>query len=155
MRANKEEKERAAREAAKDTQSSITKILNELNPERLPRYLQIDTWYRAGWINSIVAGLWPHINTLASRAVSLTNKFKIVGIPGVGHLHIDNLHLGLLPLVGVAAIRVACTDQVIHLDVDVSLAGDFEAAASLRSRLMPFCPVVGAVCESSVFDPRL
>jgi|AntAceMinimDraft_1070359.scaffolds.fasta_scaffold31554_2 hypothetical protein len=56
--------------------------------------------------------MWPQINTLASRAVALTNKFKIVGIPGVGHLHIDHLHIGLLPLVGVAALRVACTDQV-------------------------------------------
>lgn len=54
----KDNREMAARDAAKDTQSSITKILNELNPERLPRYLQSDTWHRAGWINSIVAGLW-------------------------------------------------------------------------------------------------
>jgi hypothetical protein len=54
----KDLKDKAAKDAAKDTQSSITTILNELNPERLPRYLQIDTWYRAGWINSIVAGLW-------------------------------------------------------------------------------------------------
>ena len=32
------------------------------------------------------------------------------------------LQVGLLPLVGVSALRVACTDQMIHLDIDVSLA---------------------------------
>lgn len=136
--------------ATKGTRSAVADVLHNLPPERLPRYLQVPFWHRAQWINAVIAGLWPHINTLASRAVSLVNKFRIVGIPGVGYVHVDNFHLGLLPLVGVAALRVACTEQVIHLDVDISLAGDFEAAASLRSRLMPFCPVGVEISDVSV-----
>jgi hypothetical protein len=55
-------------EATQQARSSITKILLGLPAERFPRYLQIDTWHRSAWINSVVAGLWPHINQLG-RAV--------------------------------------------------------------------------------------
>jgi len=48
------------------------------------------------------------------------------------------------------SVVVGLPPQVIHLDVDVSLAGDFEASASLLSRIMPFCPISVEISDLSV-----